>query len=163
MNVGQGDVARPALDAADIGAGEAGLEGEGLRRELLHFAELPHARTEVLLDPRFLRLVHPIPSTGCGRWLARYGSRAELLWVSLVIGLIAPRRVLRRRPQRRFHEADIDAVEAVKLLAEQEQVGQGRGRLRFHSLLEQADGGFEDQQLRGRSHAGSCLAQLCGL
>lgn len=66
----------------------------------------------------------------------------------LVADPVAPRRL-----QRGFDKVDVDAVQAVKLLAEDEQVGAlpvGSGE---ELILEQPDRGFEDQQLRRRLQA----------
>lgn len=71
--------------------------------------------------------------------------------------------VAARRFQRGFDKPDVEAVQAVKLLAEDEQVGALPVRRRDQPILEQPDRGFEDQQLRGRFHAAPCLAQLWGL
>jgi hypothetical protein len=71
--------------------------------------------------------------------------------------------VASRRFQRRFGQPDVDAVQPVKLSAEDEQVGAPPIRSQVRLVFEQPDRGFDDQQLRRRLHGAPCLAQRCGL
>lgn len=58
MDVDEAEVLLPALDCAEVGAIEAGSEGQVFLGEVPGLAELADARAEALFDPLLLRLVH---------------------------------------------------------------------------------------------------------
>jgi hypothetical protein len=159
VDVDEAEVIFAAFDAAEIGAVEAGGEGDILLGHLARLAELAEAGAEALLDPLLRCLVHP--QLVGSLWTISLWKMIHIrspLWQPLFADPVAPGGF-----QRGFDKTDVEVVQAVKLSAEDEQVGTPLVRSQVQPVFEQPDRGFEDQQLRRRFHAAPCLAQLCGL